>query len=396
MQAQPDTQTLSNILSGQLDRLDWDSPPDGYWHALVRLAQVEGVAPLVHWSLSKSGKTALLPASARNALRISYASTWIRNQGNLKDLINLQHLMDQEKIPMVLLKGICFILTIYPDIGLRPMGDMDVLVPRQKWEKAVAAAKTLGFDNDAPGAAPGLQDLLGHDIHLEKKGTVPAALELHHSVVADKTFTYSVPTDWFWDQTEPLDTKTPGIGPGSLLMLSPVAQILYAASHAMLQHGGAEVSLCWYYDMDRLIHHYRDRLDWEQLLRQARSFEWGSALNAALAKTHAYFHTPIPGIVLDELSGITDRNSQLVALKQKRPATHVLQEHQKLLSLNWHGRLRLLQALVVPSPAYMRWRYGLKSSWKLIIHYPLRWWGILMDAAKTVMELLKKKPSTRI
>ncbi len=57
----------------------------------------------------------------------------MRNQRNLKELDNLSHMFAQAEIPMVVLKGICFMLTIYPDIGLRPMGDMDILVPRPKW-----------------------------------------------------------------------------------------------------------------------------------------------------------------------------------------------------------------------------------------------------------------------
>ena len=52
-------------------------------------------------------------------------------------------------------------LTIYPDIGLRPMGDMDILVPRPKLAKAVRIAQSLGYENNKPDALPGLQDLLG-------------------------------------------------------------------------------------------------------------------------------------------------------------------------------------------------------------------------------------------
>ena len=110
---------------------------------------------------------------------------------------------------------------------------------------------------------------LGHDVCLQKKGPFPITLELHHSLVADKTFTYAVPVDWFWEQTEPLGRTSLGMEFENLLMLTPIAQILYAASHAMLQHGGKNVSLCWYYDLDRLIRHYDGRMDWDQLLSQA-------------------------------------------------------------------------------------------------------------------------------
>ena len=117
-------------------------------------------------------------------------------------------------------------------------------------------------------------------------------------------------------------------------MLTPEAQVLYAAGHAMLQHGGNNTPLRWFYDMDCLIRHYTDRLDWDLLLSQAKSFEWGSALEAFLTQTIAYFDTPVPERVRASLSESFDRHRGLVALKQTHPATHILAERQKLLSLN--------------------------------------------------------------
>jgi hypothetical protein len=392
---QPDNQTLSLILSDRLQELNWDSFSDADWDALAHKAYLEGVAPLLYWIFSRSEGLSSLPQSARNFLRISYASTWMRNQKNLKELEVLSRLFARAEIPMVVLKGICFALSIYPDIGLRPMGDMDILVPGPKLSEAVRLARTLGYEDAKPEASPNLWDLLYHEICLQKRGPLPITLELHHSLVADKTYTYAVPVDWFWGQTESLATSSSQMKFENLLMLTPAAQVLYAASHAMLQHGGKSTSMCWFYDMDRLIRHYDGRMDWDKLLSQAKIFEWGSALHAALTQTCAYFNTPIPDHVRVSLLEKTDRHQQLVALKQTRPATHILEEHQELLSLNWYGRFRLVLALIAPTPAYMRWRYQLKSSWALLAYYPIRWWGIAKDAFNTMIALVKRPPETR-
>ena len=192
----------------------------------------------------------------------------------------------------------------------------------------------IGYVDSHPEATSGLNDLLSHHIFLQKMDTQPFTLELHYSLVADKSFTYAVPVDWFWSQTELLG------GPSqtrfeNLHMLSPAAQILYAAAHAMLQHGGKNTPLRWYYDLDRLVRFYEERIDWELLLSQAETFEWGSALNAALSQTCIYFNTPVPDDVRASLSKHTDRHQELVALLQTKPDTHILEERQKLLSLNW-------------------------------------------------------------
>jgi hypothetical protein len=243
-----------------------------------------------------------------------------------------------------------------------------------------------------PEATSGLNDLLSHHIYLQKMDAQPFALEIHYSLLAEKSFTYAVPVDWFWSQTELLGGSSQTRFE-NLRMLSPTAQILFAGSHAMLQHGGRNTPLRWYYDLDQLVHFYEERIDWELLLSQAETFEWGSALHAALSQTCTYFNTPIPEHVRIRLSERSDRHQKLVAFLKTKPATHILEERQKLLSLNWVGRFRVVLALIAPSPAYMRWRYQLKTLWALPVYYPIRWWGILKDAFHTMISLFQKPRS---
>ncbi len=89
-----------------------------------------------------------------------------------------------------------------------------------------------------PMLPPVCMTCLGMMFVYKKRDRFPSLLELHHSLVADKTFTYAVPVDWFWEQTEPLGTSSSQMKFENFLMLTPIAQVLYAASHAMLQHGG--------------------------------------------------------------------------------------------------------------------------------------------------------------
>ena len=384
---------LSQLISEHAPVLNWSSFSSSDWDLMLQLAQREGVAPLLYWRLSKSGSFSSIPETTRNSLRAMYAATWTQNQKILKELGVLVGLFHKMDIPLVGLKGACYALTIYPDIGLRPMGDLDVLVPGEKMFESLEIAKSLGYQDVLPEVSPGLRSLLSHEICLQKPGQ-SFALEIHHSLVADKPFVFSVPVDWFWSQVEPLACDSQSKF-ASLRVLTPAAQVLYAATHAMLQHGGQNTPLRWFYDLDRLIRVYDGRVDWELLLSQARKFEWGSALDAALSRVDAYFNTPIPAHVRTELSKQVDRHQHLVALLQNKPPTQILAERQKLLSLNWYGRFRLVTALFLPSPAYMRWRYQLKASWLLPAYYFMRWAGILKDALNTLLHLAKKTLFTK-
>ncbi|MBV6396442.1 MAG: hypothetical protein HFACDABA_02040 [Anaerolineales bacterium] len=388
-----DLRALSAIISGRLAQAGWESFTEEAWEALIAGSRRQGVAPLLYWVFSQSGNLARLPETVRDPLRLSYARTLMQNQLCFRELESLSRAYAQARIPLVLLKGACYALTVYPDAGLRPMADLDVLVPIARLDEAVGLACSLGYRATRPEASPGLNELFSHEVLLQKEFPHPMALEVHFSLVADRTFQYAVSVDWFWEQVEPLDSPSAGRFE-NLLMLTPTAQVLYAASHAMLQHGGHNAPLRWFFDLDQLVRRYATRLDWELLVSQAGTFEWGSALRAALVQTEAYFETPIPPSARTALFAQTDRHAELVAFKQSSPETHILAETRALASLNWWGRLRLIFALLMPGPAYMRWRYNFQNNWLLPRYYLLRWWGIFKDLLRTLSVLLKRRSST--
>jgi len=376
-----DNQTLSDILRGRPVAVDLD----------VAAANSEGVAALIHWTLSHSGKLASLPEAAQQSLATAYAVTWFQNDRMFKELEALARLFAEVGIPTVVLKGACFALTVYPDIGLRPMGDLDLLVPGDRLDDAVRIARSRGFTESLPEESPGLNAVLSHHVRLQTTDPLPLILELHDSLVADKAFTYAVPVDWFWTQTEPVFIGGERVGGEragalpSLLMLTPEAQVLYAAAHAMLQHGGRGAPLRWFYDLHLLVTHYSGRMNWPLVISQAVTFEWISALGAALCHTQTNFGTPIPEEVWTMVARVPDRHQALVARLQTKPATRFLEEKEKLATLNWPERLRVLVALIVPTPSYMKWRYQLTSSWSVPGYYVYRWWGILVDGVRTLI-----------
>ena len=394
MPLQINNQIFSRIVAGQAHGQDWKTFSNADWDMFVASARLEGVAPLLYWHLNKSDEFSIFPEAVRNSLRILYSKTWTNNQRILRELERLSGLYSQAGIPLVVLKGACFCLTVYPDIGLRPMGDLDILVQKDNLAKAVEIARKFGYADAIPEASPGLNDLLSHHVRLQKSAQHSVTLEIHDSLVADKSFAYAVPVNWFWHQTEPI-LDSGQFKFSTIQMLSPEAQILFASAHAMLQHGGKSVPLRWLYDLDRLIRVYSHRLNWDLILSQSKKFDWSSALNAALIQIHAYFATPIPEYVRIHLAEQSDRFQDLVSLLQTRPATHILEERQKILSLSWSGRFRLIAALLFPTPAYMKWRYQLKGNWILPVYYLIRWGKVLRDLFKTIFHLTKKFSSLK-
>jgi hypothetical protein len=331
------------------------------------------------------------------------------------------HLCTPAQIPVVILKGAALATTLYPSIGLRPMGDLDLLVPPDRLAEAVACLQALGYVEPAPDMVPGLNQVVGHHVGLDGGEAIPLHVELHWTLAAGEHARHAPSMPWFWQQTEPLSMGAGGLGSGGareprstgageqrrgaeansplhpstsapLLTLTPTAHLLYLAAHLMLQHGSARASLLWFCDLDLLVRRQADRLDWDELLRRAREFHWTAALHAALRGAQDRFGTPLPQGFLDALAETEDRQAaRLVARKADPRQTRAMGVWNFLSPLDGQARLRLALAIALPSPAYVRWRYQPRPGWLWPLCYPYRWLDILREGLSTLAKLARRR-----
>jgi Uncharacterised nucleotidyltransferase len=71
-------------------------------------------------------------------------------------------------VPVILLKGLAYEETIYPAAGVRPTGDVDILVPGDARRAAFRVLNHLGFEPRA--AAPGFDESDYHEVAWTRKG----------------------------------------------------------------------------------------------------------------------------------------------------------------------------------------------------------------------------------
>ena len=143
--------TLCQILSDPADIALTSTLGADEWRPLAAAARREGVAPLLHYTLKEAGSLADVPPDVQTDLRQDYYATTARNLLVYRELSRIltalsappQSLISnvQSSIPTVVLKGAALAATLYPAIGLRPMGDLDLLVPENHLAEAVPASR---------------------------------------------------------------------------------------------------------------------------------------------------------------------------------------------------------------------------------------------------------------
>jgi hypothetical protein len=262
-------------------------------------------------------------------------------------------------IDWVWLKGYALAHTAYPRPALRPMLDLDLLVPAERSEEAHAAIRALAYRlADVPPLFPGAERSLHHMRPLWAPSGI--VVELHTRLHPSEDVLTAAQFAWFRDQTT--ETEAANV---RVRHFKPEAQLLHLCAHAILQHGEGE-----------LILSNSPQFDWQILLNQAAALGWSFAMERALAQAHQYFQTKVPDHAWGALrahspSRAARRATRLARALKLPPAASV---GHKALAFAPSGLLRLymIARLLVPSAAYMQWRYGVDAR-QLPLAYVRRW-----------------------
>lgn len=321
------------------------------WTEVARQARQHALEPLLHAALAKLPIRAAIPAEVIEALRAAYQRTARANLASYAELGRLLGDFERERIPAILLKGGALAAALYPAIGLRPMRDLDLLVPVPDLPQASAALQARGYAAVAERA-----QRRGESVDCERT-FVPGRgeclpVELHWHVINLLHYRRRTPVSWFWRQS--VETRFCGL---RALVLTPEAQLIHLASHLKLNHHGDR----WLreYDIALLLTRPGGGLRWEAVTGAARRFQLSLVLAEVLDRVEGVWGVAAPAGIRDELRRQPGLGQRL-ACAMTSPRLRGLQPLWNALAASgWTQKLALFREYAFPSLDYMRRRYGL-------------------------------------
>lgn len=219
----------------ELQALGWllagNSPGPGLdWTAILHLARLHSVSPLLFWRLEKEGqgrgRDAGVSADVWEELESDFYMAAARGMLLDRQLAEVLRVLSQTRTRTLVLKGAA-IGTFYADPALRPYGDLDLLVPQSQLGRAEEALKRLGYRYTHPKAW-----WLSRHYHLppmeSDKGwrVVEVHWRLEHNDV-----TGCLPADDLWTRAVPW-----AVSGQQALRLDAVDTVLHLCLHAVVQH----------------------------------------------------------------------------------------------------------------------------------------------------------------
>jgi hypothetical protein len=375
---------------------------DGWEKVLAQLKD-HRMASLLYVHLKGAGVE--LPPDVKRSLQSLYVRHRWADQVRRRVLREILAAFQADEIPALVLKGAALSHLVYPESGLRPMSDLDILVPRPEVWRAGRVLAKLGFDVPLP---PG-RKLFHHHLPVATRRDegLLVAVELHHRLTSDyfdnaraylravlasvsghstseeelgqELVSFNMPGkrgsgwDQAWPALDPLPFSLDGLTVHTLGyedMLGHVCQHLI--SHVNVWD---YARLIWMADLVSLAERFASEIDWARVRRTT------PAVLDTLSLLH--FSTPLSDQLLSQAS-----------IKIGRAPRGIGQDYQgwpRVRGMLWRrrGLRRVLRDTLFPSEWWLRLRYGLGSTrslfWYRWVRHPLH---ILAQLVRAWLERL--------
>jgi hypothetical protein len=282
----------------------WPSPAQ---ELLLRAALMPDERALDAWRRVRSqidvaaldGATqALLPVLRKNLLALGvedellslfkgvHRYSWARNQMLLAPMIPIVEALERSGMPTLLLKGAAFVADKRLDAGMRPMNDIDVLVPTTRAREAIDVLLEMGLVpvGEVPAwyvadYAPRFVPSHGFRDELDRQ------LDLHWHVLHASCQPEA--DEDFWAAAAPIELL--GVRTRALC---PADELLLVILHGL--RWNAIPTYRWVVDAALLCDGAIGAIDYDRLVEQARKRRVTVALRAGLAYLRRVVAAPVP------------------------------------------------------------------------------------------------------
>ena len=272
----------------QLLRSDLD------WEWILARAADYGTAPALYCSLKNSARKQLIATEIMAQLRSLYRRSCVDQINASVKLKEILLAFSREGISVIVLKGAALAELVYHGLGLRTMLDVDLLVRKTDLDAADDVLCQLGYVADESYQSREWYREHHHHLAPYVAKDRSLVLELHHHVVPTVA-SVSLPIDDFWQRSRPAQ-----IASVSALVLSPQDLLLSICIHLSLRQYFVR-TLRDLSDIAATIAMYGTELDWDRLVREAKTYEAARCLYYSLWLAHSILEAPLPPRLLKNL-----------------------------------------------------------------------------------------------
>jgi hypothetical protein len=375
------------------------------WEEVLKSTFWQGIAPLLYSNLKNIQESYFIPENVMDKLKKAYYRNVTKNMYMYEELNRILKAFHDIGVGVIVLKGMALANTVYSDMGLRPIGDIDLLVKKEDLPHAEKTMTELGYHFHGDMPPEWYRENHQHITYIHREKNIPVEIHWH---IANKSHPSRIRNlgtniiERWWEEA-----KTIEFSGRKALILCPDDLIIHLSLHFLKhrfisQNGsfsskGALIQLC---DIFQTLKYYRDEIDWVRLKGKAEKYGIDSPIFTTLfivkeiiGGNDDVFHNALCSFASVSL----DR--ELIRLIKKRilikenvltiiPNTLI----QSQVAHTFQEKVKILLRGTFPSPEVISKKYSIPLTSKMLyfyyVIYPFR---LLLKYRKTIFEISRAK-----
>ena len=288
-------------------------------HALPAAANLHRVSGTVLRGLEG---VAGVPDSVRADLAARRAQSALHHLRVVGALSQIARAFDEAGLTWVAMKGPVVAALLYPDVGDRTYGDLDLLLDRRDFAKGMQLLEELGYEHCIHNWALAERMLAGQVSLTSPLVSIDLHWHLHYSHEDRRPF--AIDPEAMTGRARRVIVS--GV---NVPTFDPVDTLLMLAFHAARSDGHR---LVWHKDVERAI--AVDQPDFDELVRRCRVERCAPPVGLILARTRALLDAEVP----DEIIRALTPRSLRLADRLASGVGHPVQLHERGTTTRWFTR----------------------------------------------------------
>ncbi len=258
----------------------------------IATAKLHNALPLLVHVLGKENVP--MDTESLALYRKQYIRNYLSSAIFLRELQQLLRALNDSCIAVILLKGAAFSIDLYPDLGIRPLRDTDILIHQKHIATVTEILHVSGYRRYSPAARTIIDDFHGQ-IAFIKEDDPTIIIEPHWTLSPEYAYSRNIKIGDFW-----LRSKKVRLSEVETCVFCPEDTLIHLCLHLFLhQRGGWLQNAC---DIVALIRHYDGSIDWDSFLKRIYEYRLCLPAQYSLNQTVQLLDAPIPDFVLRSLS----------------------------------------------------------------------------------------------
>ena len=269
---------IARLLAGQAGPLSVPAEPERF----IQLLEEHGVAAVLADALQRRdpGEEGWTGIAER---LLNTRRQWLaRNIYLLGRLQAVQELLRRAGIPSIVLKGGCLLSVLYPDFGLRPLGDIDLLIRGRDLDRILELLGRDGWEIPSDDQQAFWRRNFYH-LFVESRDAFGAVFELHWDL--EKEFRHAIRLEELWERSVVFHLEGE-----AYRRLANEDLMIHLMTH--LAHHYFRPRLIWAHDIQRLAR--TAKIDWNRVLARAERWRLRLPVYYAVRYVEKLFPGAIP------------------------------------------------------------------------------------------------------